>query len=89
MANDFAYETGFMNGFKAGVEATQPKWISVEERLPEKAGEVLIVVSRFVAVAWYHPKTRCFESGSGLCWFVSENAVTHWMPLPEPPKEDA
>ena len=45
MANDFAYETGFVNGFKAGVESAQPKWISVEERLPEVSDVVLVIAN--------------------------------------------
>ena len=34
----------FEDGYQAGVEAAQPKWISVEERLPEKPCSVLVSV---------------------------------------------
>ena len=70
------------------LEAAQPKWISVEERLPGKPCDVLAVVNGHVMYTWYHPRTRCFENGAGICYFVTENMVTHWMPLPNPPKED-
>lgn len=69
------------------LEAKVPKWISVEDRLPEEPGEVLMALYGRVCIAWYHIDGR-FESGSGLV-FSAEKAVTHWMPLPEPPKEDA
>lgn len=57
-------------------------WISVKERLPEKTELVLI----------YQPK-----AGNGASshdehgWGMWENGLTceptHWMPLPEPPKD--
>lgn len=69
------------------LEAAQPKWISVEERLPDEPGEVLACVYGRICIAWY--SNRCFETPSGMVFYACENAVTHWMPLPEPPKEDA
>ena len=71
----------------AHLEAAQPKWISVEERLPDEPGEVLACVYGRICIAWY--SNRCFETPSGMVFYPCENAVTHWMPLPEPPKEDA
>ena len=71
----------------AQLEAAQPKWISVEERLPDEPGEVLACVYGRICIAWY--SNRCFETPSGMVFYACENAVTHWMPLPEPPKEDA
>lgn len=80
----------FEDGYQAGVEAAQPKWISVDERLPDKSGEVLICVHGYVTVAWY--SVNRFETGGGMVFFVDDhfadgNEVTHWMPLPKPPKE--
>ena len=65
------------------------EWIAVEDRLPEQTGDYLvlrqgfwvgtpIMMSRF---AKYYG-----EDNSG-CWYKC--FVTHWMPLPEPPKEKA
>ena len=59
------------------------KWISVKDRLPEEEGLYLVAVvndheRRYSKTAWYH--------GHGN-WFLHQK-VTHWMPLPEPPKEE-
>lgn len=67
------------------LESAQLKWVSVEERLPDEPCEVLACVYGKVGIAWYSDK--CFETPSGMVFYVAENAVTHWMPLPEPPKE--
>ena len=67
------------------LEAQIPKWISVEERLPDGPGEVLVVLHGCVVEAWYCGDGE-FETGSGLV--LRNDGVTHWMPLPEPPKEE-
>ena len=57
------------------------KWIPVTERLPEERKWVLIYteIGRTLVAAWY-------GDGWGTTSFVALNNVTHWMPLPEPPK---
>lgn len=70
----------------AQLEAAQPKWISVDERLPDEPGEVLACVYGRICIAWY--SNRCFETPSGMEFYACENAVTHWMPVPEPPKDE-
>lgn len=55
----------------------QTEWISVEDRLPEEEGQYLVCQKGNAIVT----------SSYSLCkkkWFHHE--VTHWMPLPEPPK---
>ena len=68
----------------AAVE-TQPKWISVEERLPEEFEDVL-VFSRNGSRTW----TEVAHLTRNQWWRVGIPMinVTHWMPLPEPPKEE-
>lgn len=61
-----------------------PKWISVEERLPEEAGKY-IVCTRKKAV--YCTAFRFFH-GKGYFATDSTTHITHWMPMPEPPKEE-
>ena len=68
------------------LEAQVPTWISVEERLPP-LGEVLICTrGHYVTVAWFHAYGK-FETGGGL--MLDKKFVSHWMKMPEPPKEDA
>lgn len=68
------------------LESAQPKWISVEERYPADDQCVMYVDDGEVA----------FRIVRGwalreLCEFPEHREVhriTHWMPLPEPPKEE-
>lgn len=60
-------------------------WISVKERLPEQEGEYLVHRSPY-----YHDIVS-YENdtwiGVGLYGeLIKAINVTHWMPLPEPPK---
>lgn len=64
--------------------AKVPKWISVKERLPEESGKY-IVCTRKKAV--YCTAFRFFH-GKGYFATDSTTHITHWMPMPEPPKED-
>lgn len=65
-------------------ESAQPKWISVEERLPDKDGTYIILVPMsngpFVDADQY-------TIGNGWYEWGNDSGITHWMPLPEPPRE--
>lgn len=66
--------------------ATFPRWISVEDRLPENCEFVLCIV-RYGEDAWNHElgfvlNNKWVHPGR------SDGTVTHWMPLPEAPKEE-
>ena len=75
----------FDDGYQAGFEAAQPKWISVKERLPEPEKDVLVLwLGRHVRVGWYSEECNDWKVDAGFT-----NDVTHWMPLPEAPKEEA
>ena len=56
-------------------------WIPVTERLPEKSGSYLVFVYGEVTEMnfWYGKWHRLRDDYT--------KAVTHWMPLPQPPKE--
>ena len=77
-------------------------WISVTERLPEENGRYLVRyvrdidleggvhsdevrTMRFVDAQWRFP----FICNPDVRKFVTREKVTHWMPLPEPPKEES
>ncbi len=75
-------ENRFIDGYEAGLHASQPQWISVKDRLPEDLGVVMITFDTVVSVGRY--------SGEWHCLVFPElpiESVTHWMPLPKPPKE--
>ena len=63
------------------------EWISVKERLPESDGKYLIYyyggydIAKFKNGKFYVLELDLFNS---LEW-RHEEAVTHWVPLPEPP----
>lgn len=67
-------------------------WISVNDRLPDEAGQYLVA---------YHPcywdMVHTDKTFIGMDTFRGKTAwakkkyqrVTHWMPLPDPPKGEA
>lgn len=63
------------------------RWISVEERLPENADIYLCTLMSYAG------KFRYIDTLKYIGGFFYENGVgtdrvTHWRPLPEPPKEE-
>lgn len=66
-----------------------PKWIPTSERLPEESRHYLIYVIggefkqwSMVTMAYYHKRFYYDNMEDNF------DQVTHWMPLPEPPKAD-
>ena len=69
-------------------EQEQRRWIPVTERLPENiANRVLVVCERSNGVFYAHYEKPFWINLETDKPFIS--TVTHWMPMPEPPKEDA
>jgi hypothetical protein len=71
------------------VEAAMNGWISVKDRLPTQSRDVLIVArwrcsGPEVCVAYFDTKHELFLQDG--FWMEGDDDVTHWMPLPEPPK---
>lgn len=63
----------------------QRRWIPVTERLPDKDGFYIVVMNGDI---WGEPdvwsSTACgFYDGR---WDEDGATISHWMPLPEPPK---
>lgn len=65
------------NAFEYAIEAAQPKWISVADELPKKEQRV-IVFGNYEGQPYYD----MLEHSSPSDFKV----ITHWMPLPSPPK---
>ena len=77
-------QEGYKQGYRAGFEAARSEWISVDERLPEDAIDVLVFVRNgnlsYTCIA-HTLKGRWLSRGILL------DKVTHWMGIPDPPKE--
>lgn len=83
-------QEAFDDGYKSGVKKAN-EWISVNDRLPEDNQEVIAVVCAFYGglkkrtevVATHYTEKNGFDF-----FMIRQDSylVTHWMPLPEPPK---
>ena len=62
----------------------QQRWIPVTERLPEDDDDVLIMSSGSISMGYYSVYNEYWADYIN----VYNSDVTHWMPLPEPPKEE-
>lgn len=73
----------------AALREKLPKWISVKERLPIDRLKKYLVAFRDAGGSIVD-MARYFPSDGWTCdnWDVPQNLITHWMPLPEAPKED-
>ena len=69
------------------LEQQIPRWISVEERLPEDYEDVVIIM-RNGASSWYRVAYREYGGWSFGGGRRVTDEVTHWMPIPPMPKED-
>lgn len=61
----------------------EPKWISVEDGLPEKFSRVLAACCMGVFEVVYDGKYWCKD---GIRY---KDTFTHWMPLPNAPEEES
>ena len=82
----------------AKLRARVPQWISVDDRLPEESG--LYITFGCTAVPVRLPHNFDKDMGKfGVWWdydtdgkkhpryrFIEAEDITHWMPLPNPPK---
>lgn len=79
-----AAKDSFMAGAKWALEQSQ--WILTEEKMPNECLPVLVFIPE-----QDHINTAVYEKTEG--WYATyegisiTSPVTHWMPLPEPPKQ--
>ena len=68
-----------------------PKWIHVTERLPYPGDKVIVAIRDESGDSRYDYTNTGWWSGDGYKFVVEDEFclwVTHWMPLPTPPKEE-
>lgn len=85
------YDKGYADG-----KRDAQKWIPVTERLPEDEELVLIHCKNGAMFVGYCGKQYCdyerrwrIKTALNSTKLLNLGRVTHWMPLPEPPKEGA
>ena len=72
------------------------EWISVKDKLPDTGISVIVrqyedKINNGTYVAWIEKlgiKDKPIWQYSWCCGCYVPREVTHWMPLPEPPKEN-
>ena len=69
------------------------EWIAVEDRLPSIKEKMVLVYGRYThgKKNIVRPAFRIQVKGKGVIWHSYQlrdfEEVTHWMPLPNPPKD--
>ena len=101
--NGRKYEQALMaTGFEAGVKWADknPKspWISIKDDLPCNHSDLVLTYNdtpfstkRVMVVTDIHTLFLCEmkkDDDRGWIWnYPTKDKITHWMPIPEPPKE--
>ncbi len=65
-----------------------PSWIPVTERLPEHDGRYICNVKSFSFPGKFYQTILQYVDGGFVEGCIYTDDVTHWMPLPDAPKED-
>lgn len=72
-----------------------PRWISVEERLPEYDIDVLVCATgdfgSVITITSYSDHLHGFNIKGWVSpwqYFHKNYTITHWMPIPQPPEEE-
>lgn len=93
-----AYAVGWAVGEEAA-KSKMPQWIPVSERLPEEKTNPNTLDFEYVLCATTFGDVRAYKFGTPIGWDkphfwnggglhgVMDRYVTHWMPLPGPPKD--
>jgi hypothetical protein len=82
------------NGVTVAKDTNVPsKWIPVTEKLPKPYVDVLILRKKLNGKGYFQNIDHIYiDNMEKPAWFTDvvmwKSIVTHWMPLPEPPKEE-
>jgi hypothetical protein len=84
------YGKAWTLGYDAGRDENRPRWIPVTERLPEKkkAHYLCLLDDDSMAVVYWSKVPDWASKGEWTWHNPNWKEVTHWMPLPTPPKEE-
>lgn len=74
---------------EADRDALRRGWMSVDDKLPAPGTRVIATDGVFVGEAIYALDGRWSGYGGGILRDCLGSLITHWMPLPAVPKEDA
>lgn len=91
-ATEEAYKNGYEQGKKDALAKDNnvpSKWIPVTERLPEKDADVLCCRGNHIGAlrdVYTYKGDGKWEDSYGFWNYTDIEGITHWMPLPEPPK---
>lgn len=80
-----ATEQSYRNGYEKGYADALGGWISVKERLPDEDVQVLVYLHSDRSYTTMDTDRLLNGKWVRLRWGAFD--VTHWMPLPEAPKE--
>lgn len=75
---------------KECAEPNSDGWISVNDRLPEEGKECIVFTKALTpVVSNLHPHSITVDEIDDGDWLLNSSwtVVTHWQPLPEPPKK--
>ena len=82
------YKACVCKDFKNKADFVEQKWIAVNDRLPDTDGRYIVCTKNITG--WKPLNHNVFISDYMFNDFIYDgwenNLVTHWMPLPEPPK---
>lgn len=64
------------------------EWISVKDKLPDGYGNYIGLVEGEVTEVTFDERDKWSTCDAYGFRRLADAEITHWMPLPEPPKED-
>ena len=83
-ATEYGYEMPLSEVREVIKALERTRWIPVSERLPNKDIEVMVFSGVLIWIATLNKNEKWEVVGDEGIEYKSD-AVTHWMPLPEPP----